>query len=298
MNIGTIIQWGSDELPQGWLLCNGSEVSRETFKDLFQIIGTKFGEGDGISTFNLPDLRGRVAVGKSEETEFNVLGKTGGEKKHQLTIEEMPSHNHCDSSIMTANDTKTVLPNYGADRNETGYYMLDDARGGDQPHNVLQPYQTLNFIIKATLSGTKKISELEEATSINDNDLLVIVDTKNDETKKITFDKFKTKDVYVEDEIETNKEFLGKKVYRKIITIDIIGQLNEWFEIGTIPNFESIVSVNANLYETNNVYSLLFYEYGTWYANKGTQKIYFLPKSQFALDKNSQWIIEYTKVTN
>ena len=93
--IGAILPFGSNTVPENWLLCDGSAVSRTQYQDLFNTIGITFGQGDGFETFNLPDLRDRIPVGKdSNDTDFNLLGNTGGEKTHTLTIQEMPSHNH------------------------------------------------------------------------------------------------------------------------------------------------------------------------------------------------------------
>jgi len=97
--VGTIIPWTSDSIPSGWLECNGQEVSRTEYSKLFSIIGTTFGSGDGSTTFNLPDLRGRVIAGfDSGDTDFDSIGKKGGEKTHVLTVDELPAHNHSISS--------------------------------------------------------------------------------------------------------------------------------------------------------------------------------------------------------
>jgi microcystin-dependent protein len=72
--------------PTGWLLCDGTAVSRTTYSDLFAITSTTYGVGDGSTTFNLPNLKGRVPVGlDTSQTEFDVLGETGGAKTHTLT---------------------------------------------------------------------------------------------------------------------------------------------------------------------------------------------------------------------
>lgn len=92
---GTISIFGGDTAPTGHLLCDGAAVSRSAYSALFTVLGTKYGAGDGATTFNLPNLKGRVPVGfDAGQTEFDVLGETGGEKAHQLTTAEMPSHNH------------------------------------------------------------------------------------------------------------------------------------------------------------------------------------------------------------
>ena len=64
--VGVIVPYGSNTIPENWLLCDGSAVSRETYQDLFNTIGTTYGAGDGFTTFNLPDLQGRVVVGKDD----------------------------------------------------------------------------------------------------------------------------------------------------------------------------------------------------------------------------------------
>src|SRR5690606_15176336 len=85
-----------------WLACNAQAVSRDTYADLYQVIGTTFGSGDGSTTFNVPDLRGRVPVGLDNMgasdagrlAAANTLGGTGGAETHTLTVAEMPSHGH------------------------------------------------------------------------------------------------------------------------------------------------------------------------------------------------------------
>lgn len=88
---GIVIPFGGATAPEGWLLCDGSAVSRADYADLFTAIGTTYGSGDGSTTFNLPDLSGRVVIGVSQS---HALGTTGGEASHVLTESELPTHVH------------------------------------------------------------------------------------------------------------------------------------------------------------------------------------------------------------
>ena len=150
--IGTIVPYGSNDIPANWLLCDGRAVSRTTYANLFSVIGTTFGEGDGTTTFNLPDFRGKVPVGlDSEDTDFDTLGKTGGEKEHTLTISEMPSHTHSYNFSTSSSDWASRIPlGSNAGVGTTGSSI--SPTGGDEAHNNMQPYQIVNYIIKSAMS--------------------------------------------------------------------------------------------------------------------------------------------------
>lgn len=91
MFIGNIIAFSGHNIPEGYLECDGSSVSRSDYPDLFSVIGTTYGDGDGITTFNLPNLNGRVALGVSNSY---PIGSIDGEETHILIAEETPSHVH------------------------------------------------------------------------------------------------------------------------------------------------------------------------------------------------------------
>jgi microcystin-dependent protein len=92
---GTVQTFAGASAPSGWLLCDGAAVSRVTYKTLFDVIGTTYGAGNGSTTFNLPNMLGRVPVGRDTgQTEFDALGKTGGAKTHTLTESQIPGHTH------------------------------------------------------------------------------------------------------------------------------------------------------------------------------------------------------------
>jgi microcystin-dependent protein len=112
---GTVAMWITTTAPSGWLICDGSPVSRSTFSGLFDIIGTSFGVGDGSTTFNLPNLRGRTAVGLDvSQTEFDSVGKTGGNKAVTLTVAQMPVHNHTQNAHTHTQNSHSHNANTGS----------------------------------------------------------------------------------------------------------------------------------------------------------------------------------------
>lgn len=88
---GLIEPFAGSTVPAGYLLCDGAAVSRTTYATLFAVIGTTFGAGDGSTTFNVPDLSGRVPLGASST---HLLGSTGGSETVTLTEQELPAHVH------------------------------------------------------------------------------------------------------------------------------------------------------------------------------------------------------------
>lgn len=170
--IGSILPFGGSTAPAGWMLCQGQAISRTAYADLFAVIGTSYGAGNGTTTFNIPDLRGKVPVGQSSDTEFNALGKTGGEKTHKLTVTELPSHAH-KTGIRTdaaygagpvGSTTAQVL--FSQTVSDTSYI------GGNGAHNNLQPYNTVNYIIKVTSIGIP--SDFETAVDEKIDDITAI----------------------------------------------------------------------------------------------------------------------------
>lgn len=149
---GIIMAWTTDTAPNGWKLCDGSAISRSTYSDLFAIIGTTYGTGDGSTTFNLPNLKGKVIVGyNASETEFDNLGETGGEKTHTLDISEMPAHSHTGSTVASRNNNSsagTADSVVEAQATNDSVPLSIATQGGGGAHNNLQPYISLNYIIK------------------------------------------------------------------------------------------------------------------------------------------------------
>ena len=104
---GIVMPFAGTVEPQGYLFCDGSAVSRDTYAALFAVIGTTYGAGDGSTTFNLPDLTGRVVIGVSGT---HALGTTGGEESHALLETELPVHHHEVPQHGHGNDIVATVP--------------------------------------------------------------------------------------------------------------------------------------------------------------------------------------------
>ena len=162
--VGEIRMWAGDTAPTGWRICDGANLSRTVYSTLFGIIGTKYGIGNGSTTFTIPNFKGRTAVGyDSSQSEFNVVGLTGGAKTHTLTTAQMPSHTHTQDAhthlmqgtgALTdgSSGTSYVVPNgsyYGFRTDQPDLTTATNQNtGGGQAHNNLQPYLAVNYIIK------------------------------------------------------------------------------------------------------------------------------------------------------
>jgi len=154
---GVVAPYAGTSAPTGWLLAYGQAVSRETYSDLFTAISDTYGAGDGSTTFNLPDLRGRVAAGKDNmggsaanrlttPIDGTILGDNGGSQNHTLVADELPAHTH-------NYDQASGTVNAGAGGDVSAIASLTPAQatsstGGGSAHNNVQPTLVLNYIIK------------------------------------------------------------------------------------------------------------------------------------------------------
>lgn len=168
---GVISAFAGTSTPSGWFLCYGQAVSRSTYANLFSAIGTTYGTGDGSTTFNLPDLRGRVVAGVDNmggvaaerltsdrpDGVDGGLGDSGGVQSHALDLDEMPLHTHSADSIRArtgGNNDQSGTAFATTNRGPTYQYttgLLDQNTGSaglNTEHVNVQPTLVLNYIIK------------------------------------------------------------------------------------------------------------------------------------------------------
>lgn len=141
--IGGIIEFGGYSDPDGWLICDGREISRTEYANLFNVIGTEHGAGDGEKTFKLPDYRHLFPVGyDANDEDFNRIGKKGGSKFLQEHSHVMISG---DYGIASGGQIGVAanLAGSGSPVMSNGVYNLETGNSGN-----LSPYIVSNFIIK------------------------------------------------------------------------------------------------------------------------------------------------------
>lgn len=211
--IGSIVAFSGENIPNGWLLCDGSVVSRTTYSELFNAIGLNYVE-DGVEwldeeRFPLPNAKGRTLVGKdSTDTDFNTLGKTAGEKTHTLTKSELPKIDIQTKFASSSGGDGSGLV-YGTSTGSSPNNLVYNVNYGSQAHNNLQPSLTLNYIIKAKNTVVVKGDVIQETDTASEN---------NTYSAKAIDNKLKT-NVITGQEVATNEYEDGKQVFAKKINI-------------------------------------------------------------------------------
>jgi microcystin-dependent protein len=158
--VGEIRMFAGNFNPNGWAFCNGALIPISENEVLFQLIGTTYG-GDGVNTFQLPDLRGRVPLhmGTSGGTTY-VIGQLSGVEQVTLTTAQIPAHSHTVNATSTNQaqmPTAATFPAVSTPQNRNVYGPLNNAvqlfsgtigpNNGNQAHENIQPFLCINFII-------------------------------------------------------------------------------------------------------------------------------------------------------
>lgn len=158
--LGEIRMFGGNFAPYGWALCNGQLLSIAQNTALFSLIGTYYG-GDGITTFQLPNLQSRVPIHQGQGLGLSpyVVGQSGGNENVTLTTQQMPQHNHM-ANVVSGPQATAPRPASGYPGNATSGSVYSTQTpdstfnnnfvgfaGSSQPHTNIQPYLTITFII-------------------------------------------------------------------------------------------------------------------------------------------------------
>jgi microcystin-dependent protein len=182
--LGIIMPLRSSTIPNGWLLCNGQAISRTTYSNLFNLIGTTYGLGDGANTFNIPNINERLIFGIDSTNTYGLgltsLNLTGGGNTQTLSISHLPQHTHDVGSLSIGSHTHTLVFNNGnyfetfesgaigrqtgdqlserqtnvrawttlTDNTTTAISGTFNNTGNSVPFSILPPYVYLNFIIR------------------------------------------------------------------------------------------------------------------------------------------------------
>lgn len=293
--IGAVVEWYANNIPNDWLVCNGQAVSRTDYAELFDTIGTTYGQGDGSTTFNLPNLKGRVPVGLDpDDTDFNSLGKIGGQKSEDLRAAVGATYNTTTrigyaaaAKIPNINYTYSVM---GSDvssnipASAVNHSTLVLTQDGKNPSS-LQPYLVSYFIIKA-----KQITPII-ATVINNLNSDSTIDALSAKQGKILNEKITNTNTYSTEEINTGKKWInGKDIYRKVF---VATKTSDNLVIKIADNIDFSYLLSGRL----SVYAIPFYESEQVYCRVELENDYVTIKggSSSYSQGTITLIIEYTK---
>ena len=243
----------------------------------------------------MPDLQGKIPVGKdTTQNEFDTLGETGGEKAHTLTVEEMPAHKHLFKFTKEIADPATGSGEifFGSTRawNMGDNRNITEESGGGAAHNILQPYITLNYIIKAFQSaGT--VANVSTATTTSDTDTYSCNYINQNNT-------------YSTSETLTGKIWIdGKPIYRKVFEKEIAKTTTSYTFSTNLSNVDKIwLNNNSFLISLNNFKKPLnAFESSSYYIRteiNDSNQIAINHTADNFYSGTAYIILEYTKTTD
>lgn len=276
--IGAIIEWFSETIPENWLLCNGQSVNIADYPELYDVIGTTYGARN-TTTFKVPNYEGRSPIGVDKsDTDFEILGTKGGEKKHKLTVNEIPYY----FDGQRNSDTGTDWTKQGITEKEPIEISL------------MQPYITTYFIIKAKQNAGLVATVLDNLESDSTTDAL------SAKQGKVLNEKINNINTYSTEEINTGKTWIdGKTIYRKVLNIPNVtstGSLTASKVSLTNTNYETVTDIKAIAKLTSNDIIAIPYVYQSNFltiALNSTKELYVY-STGYSTSKITA-VIEYTK---
>lgn len=268
--VGAIFPFGGTDIPISFLLCDGSAVSRTDYEDLFAVIGTAFGTGDGSTTFNLPDLREAVPKGAGLTGKSNVHYDADGVALGEFINDRMQSHTH----VIGCGDVKDgyTRPFIGGGGVATNF--TSNSNNGRSGATTEVKSVGVNYIIKAKQVGMPT----DFASAVGD----VVVE----------------KNAYSTNEIVVGKWIDGKPIYRKVIVALNQSTISagEWVTMGTISDIDSLSDVRVTDCGSSS------FMFTNLIARKNGSNVQILVTGQgwsaSASGSTRYVIIEYTKTTD
>ena len=285
--IGSMIPFGSQEnIPSNWKICDGSAISRETYAELFNVIGTSYGEGDGSTTFNLPDKRGRVSVGlDSNQTEFDTIGKKSGSKYLQKHKHKLGEEGAWYYGVSSANLSGTGTWAYRA-------YETNEAGEGDSGN--LQPYEIDVWIIK--VSNLVSSLENKNANVINNLTSTSATDALSANMGKVLGDRsnYSTQETVI-------GTWMGKPLYRKVLTgtLPNTGEVKFSIQNAKITDYEGIIQSKWGFWYKINDQFTTEQGYEIYSAlNDNRNELSLFCGSFYTTNSQYEITLEYTKTTD
>jgi microcystin-dependent protein len=154
--IGEIRMFGGNFAPAGWAFCNGQVMAISENDTLFELIGTTYG-GDGQTTFNLPDLQGRIPLHVGTIAGTTIIGQKSGTESITLTVNQIPSHSHTPQASAKGGSDDPANNYWGGSTTAKPYAAAPGtlamntgnvlSSGGNQPHDNMIPFQCVSYII-------------------------------------------------------------------------------------------------------------------------------------------------------